>query len=275
MTINTEDITTGTTEGTGIFDVLMQAARVHLQAEFDANRIRGNDYATVYTATIGQAMQVAASYATTKPLADQQVLNAQAEALNIPKQGLLLDKQIDIADNTIDKGAAEIALLNQKNITESAQTQSGVADDDSVIGKQMTLYTNQADGYIQDAKVKTAALWRDVASVQLNINENYTTAGTGFEDAGIKLVMDAARNGIGAVGNVTAPIMTLLGSSSTPQGTPYVDPGVTAIAEDGTVLTASVSGSVDHTTVGSYSLVYTATDSNNLTSNITRTVEVY
>ena len=98
--------------------------------------------------------------------------------------------------------------------------------------------------------MKTAALWRDTTSVQLNSNENYTTAGTGFEDAAVKLVMDTARNGIGAVGSVTAPTLTLLGGSSTPQGTPYTDPGVNAIAEDGTVLTATVSGTVDHTVVG-------------------------
>ena len=41
------DLTQSTLEGTGVFDVLMRATKVHLDAEFAKNRIKGSEYATV------------------------------------------------------------------------------------------------------------------------------------------------------------------------------------------------------------------------------------
>lgn len=289
MAINTTDLTTQLTTGDGVFDVLMGGVRSQLQEEFDQNRIRGNDYATVFTALVSAAMQSAVQYTLQKPLVDQQVINTaaeldainlkddmiqqeirnlqateakvKAEALNVPKQGNVIDaqhanlisenkvielqddlitqqianevstkanieantantvaelpnhhlmddktqaeidylaSQKDVADGNALKAAAENALLAQKKITEEAQTQP-IADPNSVIGRQLVLYTNQANGYIRDQEVKAARLFTDVANVQLNINENYDTATNGLDDANIKKTLDKVRIGVGAV----------------------------------------------------------------------------
>ncbi len=76
----------------------------------------------------------------------------------------------------------------------------------------------------------------------------------------------------------TDPTITVTGDNplSVVEGTMYMEPGVTAAdAEDGD-LTASIvtTGSVDTSTVGTYTLTYTVTDSGGLTASATRTVNV-
>jgi hypothetical protein len=76
----------------------------------------------------------------------------------------------------------------------------------------------------------------------------------------------------------TAPTITITGSNpaSVQQGSGYVDAGATASdAEDGD-LTASVvvDSNVDTTTVGSYTVTYSVTDSGGLMATATRTVNV-
>lgn len=259
MSINTADLTTESIEGDGVFDVLMKSVALHLKTEFDAGRIRGNDYATVYTAAIGQAMGTAAQYALAKPGAEQEVLNLQATLTgieaqtakteaettniqaalpNIQLQDDLTTAQIAQVEKAVEKATEEIALvaaqtkseqakvshtvatadsilgqqaalvaaqvakaeaeealLIKKEKTECAQTED-VAVSNSVIGRQLTLYANQAKGYDVDQKVKVAKLFTDIAAVQLNINENYDTAGTGLENSAIADATTTARNSV-------------------------------------------------------------------------------
>ncbi len=74
----------------------------------------------------------------------------------------------------------------------------------------------------------------------------------------------------------TAPVITLTGDNpmTVLQGRTFTDPGATATdAVDGTV-TVTVSGTVDTSTVGIYTLTYTATDVAGNTATETRTVNV-
>ena len=76
--------------------------------------------------------------------------------------------------------------------------------------------------------------------------------------------------------DTTAPMITITGDNpvSVAQNTTYTDAGATAIdAVDGAVAVSST-GSVDISTVGSYSITYSATDAANNTVNVTRTVNV-
>lgn len=218
MPINTEDLTTQDLEGTGILDVMLNTVKLHLKREFDEDRIRGNDYAQTYATLVGAALQSASGYAIQKPLTDQQLLNEAAKKLQIeaqtanivaelPNHQLMDDKtqaeinflvsQKDTADEQKAKIEAEGELLAQKLETEKAQTQD-IAVADSVIGKQITLYTQQAQGYVVDQNVKVAKLFGDTANLQLNVNENYDTATNGLADLNIKKVMDNARVSVGA-----------------------------------------------------------------------------
>jgi len=93
--------------------------------------------------------------------------------------------------------------------------------------------------------------------------------GTAYSDEAIVTIVVASN---------TAPTVTLNGASTITLEC-YVDyfntdPGATgADTEDG-VLTAVRSGSFDRTTVGSYTLTYTVTDSGGLSASVTRTINV-
>jgi endoglucanase Acf2 len=109
-----------------------------------------------------------------------------------------------------------------------------------------------------------------------------TTTGSVGTDAGTYTLTYTATDGAGntatatrtvIVADTTGPAITLVGGTSITheQGTPFVDPGASAMD--------TVDGSVDVTTtgsvgadVGSYSLTYTATDAAGNTSTTVRTV---
>jgi hypothetical protein len=76
--------------------------------------------------------------------------------------------------------------------------------------------------------------------------------------------------------DTTAPVITLNGDAVMPiiVNTTFTDPGATATDDvDGTV-SVSVSGTVDNTQIGSYTLTYTATDAASNTATLTRKVNV-
>lgn len=54
--ITLEQLTTKAVDGTGVFDVLMQAISAQLQSEHKANRITGGDYAKVYLRALTQVL---------------------------------------------------------------------------------------------------------------------------------------------------------------------------------------------------------------------------
>jgi hypothetical protein len=132
-------------------------------------------------------------------LAIQQKENLAAEALNIPKIGDKLDAETDLVSKQSDsevvrttvltaekcllearfdtevenklKTAAETTLLNQKKVTEQAQTSGTAIDADSVIGKQISLYSNQAAGFVRDAEQKAAQILADTWKVRRTTDE--------------------------------------------------------------------------------------------------------
>lgn len=103
MTITFDtSITDGNIDGTGAFDVLMRSVRAHLELEYKSNRIRDEDYATVYLGAIQSAMGQAIQFVLGKE---------QAETA------------ARLADLQFTKSDAEIALLQQQLKTEKAQTE--------------------------------------------------------------------------------------------------------------------------------------------------------
>ena len=75
--------------------------------------------------------------------------------------------------------------------------------------------------------------------------------------------------------DTTAPVITVTGDNpaTTELGETYTDAGATATDLSGAI-TVVTSGTVDTTTVGTYTLTYTATDPSSNTSTTTRTVNV-
>ena len=169
-----DELTTKSLTGTGVFDVLMQAVKLHMKEEFDSRRITGKEYAQVYLGALTGVMQSAVTY-------------------------LLQDQQIE-------KTRSEISLLRQKTVTELAQTSNTIPtglgfndteDVNGALGKQKELYAAQIAGFARDAEQKLAKDLMDTWSVRRTTDEGTTVGLNGLHDAAIKEVIDKARQGIG------------------------------------------------------------------------------
>jgi hypothetical protein len=122
--------------GTGIFDDLMEAVNIHLDAQFQLGRITGADYATVYLGAMQSALQNSASFTLGK-----------------------------------EKTNAESTLIAQKEITEYAQTQqtTKVAPNaNSLAGKQANLFGEQAKGFQWNADQKYLKTLMDAWSINIS-----------------------------------------------------------------------------------------------------------
>lgn len=199
-------ITDGTTCGDGTFDKLMQSIKSHLKEEYDSSRIRGSEYSQVYLGSLQSAMsqaiqwelgaQIAANQAllleqqiliaerqkslldeqiqqiiAQTALTNQQTANLTLEAVNIPKQGEILDLQseqlnygnLQIVErtradkyNVEDMLPAQKAILDQKKFTEEAQIKDSVngAAVVGTIGARNKLLEAQKEGFDRDAEQK-------------------------------------------------------------------------------------------------------------------------
>lgn len=177
--ITTAQLTDATLAGSGVFDTLMRANKAHLEAEFKAGRIKGADYASVYLSSLQSVLAASVQFLlgrdtatlaaektkaeialveAQKSLVDQQLLNAVTENTVLVAQECKLRAEYDATLEQKARTAAETSLINQKLLTERAQTQAVGVDQDSVVGRQKNLYKAQADGFSRDAEQKAADL---------------------------------------------------------------------------------------------------------------------
>ena len=105
----------------------------------------------------------------------------------------------------------------------------------------------------------------DTSSLGLyTINYTYTYEDTEYTVSRYVMVTDQ-----------TAPEITLnLGIDTVKVNSSWIDAGVSIIDNSGETLTAVITGTVDITTVGTYQITYTATDSSGNVSSIIRYVTV-
>jgi len=129
---NTNNVITGT----GVFDDLMESVTAHLEAQFQLGRITGTDFATVYLGAMQSALQVSVSYAIGQ-----------------------------------EKTNAEVALLTQKQTTEYGQTLvtgNTTPNANSILGKQTTLYGEQAKGFKWNADQKYLKTLLDAWAINIS-----------------------------------------------------------------------------------------------------------
>lgn len=172
MSISIGDITSGSMTGNGDFDVLVRAVKEHLLGEYSAGRITGDKYAEAYIALVNQAMAMAIQFRIQseqvniqslltdeqKALIVAQTDQVKADTLNIPKQGIVLDKQALQLDEQIKLTTGQIAQVE-------AQTQQINADILN-IPKQGIILDKQASNLDKDLMVKE----KDITLRQSNID---------------------------------------------------------------------------------------------------------
>ena len=166
-----KDLTEGSVDGTGVYDVIMSAVKGHLRLEFDAERIRGTDYANAYVqATIsalgesiqftvsqsrlsGELAQMAAQTDKTR----QEIISLElANRLAEEKHGLELETmRVNIDNSKKDLELKEVQLaLSEKELEIKGQqlemakqelsikiAQLGIAEQDLLIKKEQLLLT--------------------------------------------------------------------------------------------------------------------------------------
>lgn len=152
----TDNVATNATfvvTGDGVFDDLMETVNAHLDAQYKLGRITGTDYATVYLGAIQSALTQAVAY----------VLGQE-------------------------RTNAEVELLDQKTITEFVQTNQVTkiaADPDSTMGKQQTLYGEQAKGFKWNADQKYLKTIFDAWSINISTAGVAATGVTAINETGI------------------------------------------------------------------------------------------
>ena len=209
MPVTVDDITQGSVTGTGIFDKLMATVAAQLQAEFKADRITQTDYGQVYVSALNNTLGQAIQFLLTKDQAALQAatLAAQYEKIALEKQILelqlaQLEQQTLLIQSQILTDAAQRALIEQKTVTEVAQTQDNPTSNVSagysgVVGKQNALYAAQTTGFTRDAEQKAAKLALDILATQLSTDDSMTVKNTNMHPAAIGALVQKLATGIG------------------------------------------------------------------------------
>ena len=128
--ITLASLTTGTVDGTGVFDVMMRAVKAHVQEEFDNNHIRGAEYSSVYLGAIEVTLQTATQFVLNKQKTEQEIENLGASKLNTAAQTNLINQQ---ASNAVSEG---LILTAQKSKLEAEY--NNLAAQTSLVNQQVS-----------------------------------------------------------------------------------------------------------------------------------------
>jgi hypothetical protein len=133
-------------------------------------------------------------------LLEEQVQNADKERDVMDAQICKLKGEFDVLQQTVFKVAAETGILNQKKVTETAQTDGSGVTPNSVVGSQIALVSKQTAGFDRDAEQKAAKIYVDTWNTRRATDETGTSANidNGLRDVDIGTIMTQLRDGLGA-----------------------------------------------------------------------------
>ena len=161
--LDVKNVTTGTIDGTGTFDVLMQTVFLHLQREYASGRITGDMYAKAYIEIMNNTLAQATQYVVA---AFQATANDDLVAAQIRK----INKDIELVTEQIE-------LIGYQGVSEQAKYLD-VVDGQVIagtIGKQKEVYTAQTKGFKDSALQSLAKTMIDTWSVRRSTDEGTQT----------------------------------------------------------------------------------------------------
>lgn len=116
--INFTDVTTGTLDGTGVFDQLMRSLKTHIKEEWDEGRLKGSDYSTVYLGSMQTAIAQAIMFVLEKDSKAKQaeMTQAQIELYNRQREGFDDNKYQKLLETQMNSWALMFSsgLLTEK-----------------------------------------------------------------------------------------------------------------------------------------------------------------
>lgn len=228
-----ERLTEAKLTGKGVFDVLMQSVKLHLEQEYNQNRIRGTEYSQVYLGSLTAILEQATRFLLDKDKSFYEIALVEAQVRLAEAQVRLVEKQIEKEDQEAALRAAQVAKINreiltmnisdnlltaqvlltqaqkistdaqsalviQKTNTEKAQTLAAGVDVDSVVGKQKALYQSQIDGFKRDAEQKAARTMIDTWNARRTTDEGTVADATNrLDDSTIGKAVEKLLVGVG------------------------------------------------------------------------------
>ena len=109
---NIDELTDGKLDGKGVFDKLMQTIELHLQREYNKQRIRGTDYANAYIGLINNALAQTTNYALSKAKLPLELQLLEANIQKVATDTILATKQGGLVDAQIHKEMAQAEMLH-------------------------------------------------------------------------------------------------------------------------------------------------------------------
>lgn len=190
-TITLDKLTSASAAGVGVFDVLMRSVKAQLDAEYQANRIKGSEYATVYLGSLQAVLQTSLQM-----VLAQEKTNLEIQVLE--KEVLLREQQVILQTQQVVRTNKEIEVLEQKRLTELAQVESTGVDADSIIGRQKALYLAQSEGFVRDAEHKATQLLLGTWNVRRTTDvDTFADYDNHLNDVSIGAVVTKLCDGIG------------------------------------------------------------------------------
>lgn len=199
------------TEGTGIFDILLEKMEKRIQEQYEAGRITGSDFATVYLGTVQSVLQSSIQFLLNK---DKAAMDAAIAEATVEKQwgydvttdvngdlvlGAstgqgLIDEQVTKAANEVDlvigqvaKIYADVALVGQQQTSELAQTSDPTG---GLLKAKQDLVAAQTLGFASDTKQKILKQLLEGYAVTLSIAGTATVPNATTEPAIDNLVFE-------------------------------------------------------------------------------------
>ena len=189
-------------EGTGVFDQLMMAISGNVQVQYDAGRIKGQDYATVYMNSMQTAISEAMKFVLNKKVVEKQVEAQDVQiamsevqlAENSEKWALqkrVLENQLTMSD--VDVAYKEQNVLRDLEIRDK-QIQSADADIEFNISKKLIMEQTRKDNIRSKAAEQFAEFMKYISAA------NVVPGPTDF--ANMRSLITAMNNGIADPDNV-------------------------------------------------------------------------
>lgn len=114
-----EEITTGSIDGSGVFDVVMRGMKAHLTEEYQRSRITGAEYTKAYTALVDSAMGQSVQFLVNRDQVFWQAQTAQLAAYTARMQFEIAKMQLATAKFQALTAKAEYGLTKMKISSES------------------------------------------------------------------------------------------------------------------------------------------------------------
>ena len=152
------EVTTGLPTGNGYFDVLMRSVKAHIEIEYNANRIKGPDYTTVYLGAMQSAMQLAEQFVLGEKLQEAQIADIE--------KGIVVKTQ-QIASMVLEDGIKQAQsdkdlLVKQEQIDMSIAQQLTEAQQTLDVTKATEVKTQQIASMVVEDGIKSVQSTKDL-----------------------------------------------------------------------------------------------------------------